>query len=154
MSTDKVCPVCKLPQHAASYKKHLKEHHGWRYTSESPNDPVPPVPTNHEAEELTLRQQIYDVLNDHVSHKCLSTRKNPCAGVTHIEALLTQQRTAAEQAEYERGKREASRITLNELNQELFHSTANPDGQFIKDVLMRRLNENQDIQPPQSGEKL
>jgi len=36
------CPVCYIQINTGYRKQHLKRVHGWHYTDESPNEPIPP----------------------------------------------------------------------------------------------------------------
>ncbi len=38
------CPICGINYHYRAIQRHLVRMHGWRYTEESRNEPVPPSP--------------------------------------------------------------------------------------------------------------
>lgn len=74
----------------------------------------------------------------------------PSTGYWRKDGLRTNQDVAAEMYRMADRRVEEARIEalalLNDLNAELFHSTTQPDGQFIKDTIMAKIKAIEDEQ--------
>lgn len=166
MSTDKVCPNCNgRPDLYMDVMSGNGPGSGTCTCGGTGKVPVrdidvPDIPDNHEAEELDAVELFQKELMESIDPDSVlgilrpvieDTGDKGYKALQGIQSLLTQQRTAAEQAGYERGRVEQQRIAY-ELADLGFKDKDGTDIAAAEFAELQRLNAA--LQPPQSGEKL